>query len=86
MKKNILLRYISTYLDVCTTVEDVFHSSQKKCCLIIETCMRLHNKAISEKIPLQQGGAIVVQHIALYYNGAAPQSARELRQQIAARF
>ena len=47
--------------------------------------MRLHNKAISEKVPLQQGEAIAVQHIAVNYNGAAPQSA-ELRQQIAARF
>ena len=56
------------------------------CSLITETCMRLHNKAISEKNPLQQGGAIAVQHIAVNYNGAAPQSARELRQQIAARF
>ena len=48
--------------------------------------MRLHNKAISEKVPLQQGGATAVQHIAVNYNGAAPQSARELRQHIAARF
>ena len=58
----------------------------EKCSLIIETCMRLHNKAISEKVPLQQGGAIAVQHIAVNYNGAARQSARELCQQIAARF
>ena len=57
----------------------------EKCSLVIQTCMRLHNKAISEKVPLQQGEAIAVQHIAVNYNGAAPQSA-ELRQQIAARF
>ena len=37
--------------------------------------MRLHNKAISDKVPVERGGAIAVKNIAVNYNGAAPQSA-----------
>lgn len=57
-----------------------------KCALVIETCCRLHNKAIDEKIPLQLGGPVVLQHNNFVHGGAPPRSARDLRQQIASRF
>ncbi|XP_061163868.1 putative nuclease HARBI1 [Saccostrea echinata] len=57
-----------------------------KCALVIETCCRLHNKAIEERIPLQQGGQVVLQHNNYVYGGAPLRSARDLRQHIASRF
>ncbi|XP_062581522.1 putative nuclease HARBI1 [Saccostrea cucullata] len=57
-----------------------------KCAIIIETCCRLHNKAIEERIPLQQGGRVVLQQHMYVHGGAPPRSARDLRQHIASRF
>ncbi|XP_061190830.1 putative nuclease HARBI1 [Saccostrea echinata] len=57
-----------------------------KSALVIETCCRLHNKAIEERIPLQQGGEVVLQHNNYVYGGAPLRSARDLRQHIASRF
>lgn len=58
----------------------------EKCALVVETCMKLHNMAINERVPLRNGGAVANQHNNAVYQGAAPLRARELRQQLASRF
>ncbi|XP_065943210.1 putative nuclease HARBI1 [Magallana gigas] len=58
----------------------------EKCALVVETCIKLHNKAINERVPLRNGGAVANQHNNAVYQGAAPLRARELRQQLASRF
>ena len=64
------------------------HFKPEKCSLIIETCLRLHNKAVVERVPLQQGGRVTVYHNEFEFvnDGKATQTARDMRQQIADRF
>lgn len=58
----------------------------EKCIKIIECCFRLHNKAISERVPLQAGNnAVPVYHNHDLYNGN-DNDGFALRQRIVQRF
>nr|XP_022311005.1 putative nuclease HARBI1 [Crassostrea virginica] len=60
--------------------------SKEKCTKIIECCFRLHNKAISERVPLQVGNnAVPVYHNHDLYNGNG-NDGFALRQRIVHRF
>ncbi|XP_062618375.1 putative nuclease HARBI1 [Saccostrea cucullata] len=57
--------------------------SPLKCSRVIETCFRLHNVAIEEKLPIRDGGRIVnVNHHAVCRD-VATVSAQQLRHQVA---
>ena len=58
----------------------------EKCVKIIECCFRLHNKALSERVPLQGGNEVIpVFHNHGQYNGN-DNDGFALRQRIAQRF
>ncbi|XP_069108158.1 putative nuclease HARBI1 [Argopecten irradians] len=57
-----------------------------KCAKVLETCVRLHNKAMSEKLPLLEGGVVLNQHDYIYRGEPATRTAQEKRLRISSRF
>uniref|UniRef100_A0A8W8JX39 DDE Tnp4 domain-containing protein n=1 Tax=Magallana gigas TaxID=29159 RepID=A0A8W8JX39_MAGGI len=57
--------------------------SPSRCSQIIQCCIRLHNLAVSEKVPLLEG--VVVQNINdnAVFNANAPRRAQDVRIQVA---
>ena len=60
--------------------------SPSKCSRVIQTCMRLHNLAIEERIPLYQGVVMVNLNEDFLFQGNPTQRARNLRNQVASLF
>ncbi|ESO99696.1 hypothetical protein LOTGIDRAFT_173581 [Lottia gigantea] len=57
-----------------------------KCSRIIETCFRLHNKAIEARVPLIQGGEVRHVYQNNVHNHQPNRDAQALRQRIISRF
>ena len=62
-KKNVIIKNRSTKKKfLCRCMHKTGGSLQfgtEKCVKIIECCFRLHNKALSERVPLQGGNEVI---------------------------